>query len=125
MFCGKKEKQFTVGTKVASDDPAELNMTLHPFIYVIDKNFGLQVKSKQNLNKVPQKDLLDKKKLESKELALKKVDKENELKETQLKKQNVEKKVLVKQLKYEKLKAKLLSVLKEYEIKSNKLAEIA
>lgn len=123
MFCGKKEEKLTLGSKVASDDPAQLNVNLGTFQFVLDKNFGLQPKFKQKFHQLPQKEFLEENKNDLVKLEQDKENLENDLNEKRNDMVKVKKKLLIKQLKYEQLKAKLIGVLKDYEVKSESLAD--
>ena len=123
MFCGKKKEKLTLGTKVPSDDVVQLSVHLGNFRLGLNRNFGLQVKSKQNLEEFSNKKLLNGKieDIERIKNEIQMINKDVEI--CKKEKENVEKKFLIKQLKYEKLKSKLLLVLKEYETITDRMAK--
>ena len=123
MFCGKKKEKLTLGTKVPSDDVVQLSVHLGNFRLGLNRNFGLQVKSKQNLEEFSNKKLLNGK-IEDIERIKNEIQMINtDVEICKKEKENVEKKFLIKQLKYEKLKSKLLLVLKEYETITDRMAK--
>lgn len=125
MLCGKKEEKLTLGSKVASDDPAQMKVNLGSFLFVLDKNFGLQPKFEQKFNKLPQKEFLQENQNDLKRLEQDKENLQEEMRQTKDNMLSVKKKLLIKQLRYEQMKAKLIAVLKEYEVKSDSLAEFS